>query len=79
MQPNGLTDSMTCQKLAVEIGYWTLFRYNPALRGTGQDHFSLDSRPPKKDPILFLKTHTRYAPAVTLCLFCSIACNSGRR
>lgn len=35
------------QKLAVESGYWPLFRYNPLLAKEGKNPFQLDSRPPK--------------------------------
>lgn len=35
------------QRLAVESGYWPLFRYNPLLGKEGKNPFSLDSRPPK--------------------------------
>ncbi len=34
------------QKLAVQSGYWPLFRYNPALRAEGKNPFQLDSKPP---------------------------------
>jgi len=35
------------QKLAVESGYWPLFRYNPSLADKGENPFRLDSKPPK--------------------------------
>ena len=35
------------QRLAVESGYWPLFRYNPLLRHEGKNPFMLDSKPPK--------------------------------
>lgn len=35
------------QKLAVESGYWPLFRYNPLLADEGKNPFQLDSRAPK--------------------------------
>src|SRR6056297_319849 len=35
------------QKLAVESGYWPLFRYNPSLVSRGENPFRLDSKPPK--------------------------------
>ncbi len=35
------------QRLAVESGYWPLFRYNPMLAKEGKNPFSLDSKPPK--------------------------------
>lgn len=38
---------MVNQKLAVETGYWPLFRYNPDLRKEGKNPFMLDSKAPK--------------------------------
>lgn len=35
------------QRLAVESGYWPLFRYNPALAKEQKNPFSLDSKAPK--------------------------------
>ena len=35
------------QRLAVESGYWPLFRYNPLLAKDGKNPFSLDSKDPK--------------------------------
>ncbi|MDG5767850.1 pyruvate:ferredoxin (flavodoxin) oxidoreductase [Balneolales bacterium ANBcel1] len=35
------------QKLAVDSGYWPLFRFNPSLVSEGKNPFSLDSKPPK--------------------------------
>ncbi|HEX9615162.1 MAG TPA: 4Fe-4S dicluster domain-containing protein, partial [Bacteroidota bacterium] len=35
------------QKLAVETGYWPLFRYNPMLEAEGKNPFVLDSKTPK--------------------------------
>jgi pyruvate-ferredoxin/flavodoxin oxidoreductase len=34
------------QKMAVESGYWTLYRYNPALEKEGKNPFQLDSKEP---------------------------------
>jgi pyruvate-ferredoxin/flavodoxin oxidoreductase len=34
------------QKLAVQTGYWPLFRFNPALKAEGKNPFQLDSKPP---------------------------------
>jgi pyruvate-ferredoxin/flavodoxin oxidoreductase len=38
---------MDHQKLAVESGAWTLFRYNPMLLAAGQNPLKLDSKAPK--------------------------------
>jgi pyruvate-ferredoxin/flavodoxin oxidoreductase len=35
------------QKLAVDSGYWPLFRFDPRLKAEGKNPFQLDSRPPK--------------------------------
>ena len=35
---------MTNQKLAVDSGYWPLYRYNPMLRLEGKNPFKLDSK-----------------------------------
>ncbi len=37
---------MKQQNLATASGYWPLFRYNPAMRGVGQNPFQLDSARP---------------------------------
>ena len=34
------------EKLAVESGYWSLYRYNPALVDEGKNPFALDSKEP---------------------------------
>jgi pyruvate-ferredoxin/flavodoxin oxidoreductase len=47
-------------KAAVEAGYWTLYRYNPALTEEGKNPFQLDSKPPVTDYKEFLKGEIRY-------------------
>ena len=44
----GLEDAMDHQKLAVETGFWPLFRYDPRRRAQGEAPLVLDSRAPKK-------------------------------
>ena len=39
------------QKLAVDTGYWPLFRYDPRLAEKGETAFKLDSAPPKTEPV----------------------------
>ena len=34
------------EKLAVECGYWSLFRYNPMLEKEGKNPFQLDGKEP---------------------------------
>ena len=41
-----MAKGMQNQKMAVDTGYWQLFRYNPLLREQGQNPFKLDSKPP---------------------------------
>jgi len=48
------------QKLAVETGYWPLFRYNPALAAKGETAFRLDSGAPKGDLARFMANETRF-------------------
>ena len=50
------------QKLAVECGYWHLWRYNPDLEAQGQNPFTLDSKEPDWSKFQdFLKSEVRYA------------------
>jgi len=48
------------QKLAVESGFWPLFRYDPRLAATGEP-FKLDSAPPKGDLDKFTANETRFS------------------
>jgi len=48
-------------KKAVEIGYWQLYRYNPLLKETGENPFSLDSKAPEGDFQAFLRGEVRYS------------------
>ena len=43
---NGMEKSQHEEKLAVESGYWTLYRYNPLLELEGKNPFQLDSKEP---------------------------------
>ncbi|HLF19661.1 MAG TPA: hypothetical protein VI704_02620, partial [Bacteroidota bacterium] len=51
---------MRNQKVAVESGYWPLFRYNPMLELEGKNPFKLDSRPPKVPAREFMSLETRF-------------------
>ena len=44
----GLEEGLDHQKLAVETGFWPLFRYDPRRRAQGKAALVLDSRDPKK-------------------------------
>jgi pyruvate-ferredoxin/flavodoxin oxidoreductase len=48
-------------KLAVECGYWPLYRFNPALKEQGKNPFVLDSKEPKANLKEFLGGEVRYA------------------
>ena len=43
---NGMGKSQREEKLAVECGYWHLYRFNPALAEEGKNPFTLDSKEP---------------------------------
>jgi len=42
-----MSQGVTNQKLAVDTGYWPLFRYNPMLQADGKSPLTLDSKVPK--------------------------------
>jgi pyruvate-ferredoxin/flavodoxin oxidoreductase len=48
------------QKLAVDTGYWPLFRYNPAVAAKGEPGLKLDSAAPKGDLARFMANETRF-------------------
>lgn len=56
----GLGNSLQEQKLAVESGYWHLFRYNPLLAREGKNPLILDSKEPTKEYQDFLMGEVRY-------------------
>jgi len=49
------------EKVAVETGYWSLYRYDPRLKEEGENPFILDSKEPKGDFKEFLMGQVRYA------------------
>jgi pyruvate-ferredoxin/flavodoxin oxidoreductase len=59
---HGIDMSKTQQeeKLAVDTGYWILYRYNPLLAKEGKNPLILDSREPKLDYQTFLDNEIRY-------------------
>ncbi|MBR1957060.1 MAG: pyruvate:ferredoxin (flavodoxin) oxidoreductase [Bacteroidales bacterium] len=58
----GMGLSQKEEKLAVECGYWHLYRYNPALEGTDKNPFTLDSKEPDWSKFQdFLKGEVRFA------------------
>ncbi len=58
----GMGLSQKEEKLAVDCGYWHLYRYNPALEGTDKNPFTLDSKEPDWSKFQdFLKGEVRFA------------------
>jgi len=58
----GMGLSQKEEKLAVDCGYWHLYRYNPALEGSEKNPFSLDSKEPDWSKFQdFLKGEVRFA------------------
>ncbi len=49
------------EKLAVECGYWPLYRYNPRLIAENKNPFVYESKDPKSDMLAFLNSEDRYA------------------
>ncbi len=59
---NGMGASQREEKLAVECGYWHLYRFNPALAEAGQNPFTLDSKEPDWSKFqAFIKGEVRYS------------------
>jgi len=52
------------EKLAVDTGYWILYRYNPLLAKEGKNPFLVDSSEPKLDYQTFLNNEIRYRTLV---------------
>ena len=55
-----MAKGMEQQKLAVESGYWPLYRFNPALLAEGKNPLSLDSRPPRIPLSRYMEGEARY-------------------
>ena len=60
---HGINMSRTSEqgKLAVESGYWPLYRYNPRLEGEGKNPFILDSKEPTGTFQEFIRSENRYS------------------
>jgi pyruvate-ferredoxin/flavodoxin oxidoreductase len=52
------------QKLAVQTGYWPLFRFNPNLAKEGKNPLTLDSKPPALPLEKYAYNETRYTQLV---------------
>ncbi len=57
----GMGKSQEEEKLAVEAGYWPLYRFDPRLAAEGKNPFQLDSKEPTMPLQDFLDLETRYA------------------
>jgi pyruvate-ferredoxin/flavodoxin oxidoreductase len=55
-----MAKGMEQQKLAVESGYWPLYRFDPRLRAEGKNPFQLDSKAPKIHFRDYAMNETRY-------------------
>ncbi len=56
----GMGTSQHQQKLAVETGYWMLYRYNPDLAAEGKNPMILDSKKPSRPLAEMMSTETRF-------------------
>lgn len=56
-----MSKSIEEERLAVECGYWHLFRFDPRLKAEGQNPFVLDSKEPNKPLECFLSGENRFA------------------
>ncbi|MGZ5514262.1 MAG: pyruvate:ferredoxin (flavodoxin) oxidoreductase, partial [Candidatus Aminicenantales bacterium] len=80
-----MSKSQAEEKLAVDTGYWTLYRFNPLLAADDKNPFQLDSREPKLEYDAFLKNEVRYKslvqqfPEIAKELFARAAVESRKR
>lgn len=56
----GLKDTQAHEKLAVESGYWHLYRFDPRKKAEGENPFKLDSKEPSKEFQDFISSEVRY-------------------
>ncbi len=59
-----MKDTQAEEKLAVDTGYWNLYRYNPDLKKEDKNPFILDSKEPKLEYKKFLEAEIRYQTLV---------------
>lgn len=55
-----MAKGMSNQKIAVDTGYWPLFRFNPTRAREGQSPLTLDSKPPKLPLHEFMQLEVRF-------------------
>lgn len=60
-QGYAMAESIQHCQLAVDSGYWPLFRYNPELESSGNNPFQLDSKKVKGDIFKLLSQENRFA------------------
>ncbi len=60
----GMANAQLEAKLAVDAGYWHLYRYNPDLKKEGKNPFILDSKEPSMDYNEFIMGEVRYSSLV---------------
>jgi pyruvate-ferredoxin/flavodoxin oxidoreductase len=56
----GMGKSQHEEKLAVDAGYWSLYRYDPRLKAEGKNPFQLDSKEPNGEIRDFIMGEVRY-------------------
>ncbi|MDR0466726.1 MAG: pyruvate:ferredoxin (flavodoxin) oxidoreductase, partial [Deltaproteobacteria bacterium] len=62
----GMGKSMEEGKMAVESGYWPMYRFNPELTREGKNPFQLESKAPNGTLQDFLAGETRYAALASI-------------
>jgi pyruvate-ferredoxin/flavodoxin oxidoreductase len=55
-----LAHGLDQQKLAVDSGYWPLYRFDPRRVAAGEPAFQLDSQPPRADLDRFARNEMRF-------------------
>eukprot|EP00429_Kryptoperidinium_foliaceum_P105746 CAMPEP_0176249274 /NCGR_PEP_ID=MMETSP0121_2-20121125/33895_1 /TAXON_ID=160619 /ORGANISM="Kryptoperidinium foliaceum, Strain CCMP 1326" /LENGTH=55 /DNA_ID=CAMNT_0017588973 /DNA_START=12 /DNA_END=176 /DNA_ORIENTATION=+ len=55
-----MAESIAHCQLAVDSGYWPLYRYNPELAASGNNPFQLDSKKVKGDLFKLLASENRF-------------------
>jgi pyruvate-ferredoxin/flavodoxin oxidoreductase len=55
-----MSKSQAEEKLAVEAGYWHMYRFNPELKKEGKNPFTLDSKAPTGSYQDFITSEIRY-------------------
>lgn len=58
---SGMGHTIVEEKLAVECGYWPVYRYNPALAKEGKEPLTIDYQKPDDQLVSFINGEDRYA------------------